>query len=187
MKAAANGDLAKVEDILKRPDVDVSSRQIQPFYCGLEAGYLFPFAVGLETPLTVLCAASTMWRRLRVSSHSSTSTNLRSIKSGPKGNTLVCTVAHTQFTLTPKSHRCDTCYSSWSRTEACEVEGFRELNLSNLRAVLNQSAGENRRTGEWASVHACTHVCVFGKGWPDALLPFRRIICLKLSTLSLAK
>ena len=24
MKAAANGDLAKVEDILKRPDVDVS-------------------------------------------------------------------------------------------------------------------------------------------------------------------
>lgn len=26
MKAAANGDLAKVEDILKRPDVDVSAQ-----------------------------------------------------------------------------------------------------------------------------------------------------------------
>lgn len=29
VKAAANGDLAKVEDILKRPDVDVSAQQKQ--------------------------------------------------------------------------------------------------------------------------------------------------------------
>ena len=29
VKAAANGDLAKVEDILKRPDVDVSDSCIQ--------------------------------------------------------------------------------------------------------------------------------------------------------------
>lgn len=29
VKAAANGDLAKVEDILKRPDVDVSAHQRQ--------------------------------------------------------------------------------------------------------------------------------------------------------------
>lgn len=32
VKAAANGDLAKVEDILKRPDVDVSAlRTVFPF------------------------------------------------------------------------------------------------------------------------------------------------------------
>lgn len=30
-------------------------------------------------------------------------------------------------------------------------------------------------------------VCVIGEGWPDALLPFSGIICLKLSTLSPAK
>lgn len=33
VKAAANGDLAKVEDILKRPDVDVSFRQSRLFCC----------------------------------------------------------------------------------------------------------------------------------------------------------
>lgn len=36
VKAAANGDLAKVEDILKRPDVDVSSQQSRLFCCRLE-------------------------------------------------------------------------------------------------------------------------------------------------------
>lgn len=47
--------------------------------------------------------------------------------------------------------------------------------------VLTQSRGE------------CVCVCVGGggggggKGWPDALLPFSGIICLKLSTLSSAK
>lgn len=33
VKAAANGDVAKVEDLLKRPDVDVSAPSLSSFSC----------------------------------------------------------------------------------------------------------------------------------------------------------
>lgn len=46
VKAAANGDLAKVEDILKRPDVDVSSRQTRLLRCRPETEDLFTVAAG---------------------------------------------------------------------------------------------------------------------------------------------
>lgn len=42
VKAAANGDLAKVEDILKRPDVDVSAQHtvLWKYFFGVNSGWI---------------------------------------------------------------------------------------------------------------------------------------------------
>lgn len=90
VKAAANGDLAKVEDILKRPDVDVSAQSIvfweYFFLVWASAEFLAGFMtnlcniahwtdtkdlstliIGGVIPVAVLYSALSILRRLRVS------------------------------------------------------------------------------------------------------------------------
>lgn len=75
-------------------------------------------------------------------------------------------------------HGCRFCSYSGSRTEICAFYRSRKKITSVCHAVFTLEKGR---------LNECVCVCVIGECWPDALLPFSGIICLKLSTLRLAK
>lgn len=123
VKAAANGDLAKVEDILKRPDVDVSAPinfSTHSYWIskrGLDENQiLLPLNIYKRSEYTDNwswnipgCALVSVywggWESPRKgfweSSHSCTSLNLKSIKAGPRGGTKEhwCALQHRPYSL----------------------------------------------------------------------------------------
>ena len=68
-------------------------------------------------------------------------------------------------------------------SDTCYRPGKTPFQVMSYKSAILSSLKEQERGG----VCVCRCICVCGKCWPDALLPFSGIICLKLSTLSLAK